>query len=342
MNEALARHVPSDPRDRRDLRQGGSWTHTQALKNAVIVQLVRGVLALLVPLSPRLLRAFGRFVGRLAFSLLSRERATALSNVARAFPAMSAEEGRAFVQTSYVTLGEHLGDALASLDPKRPIEPLPIDEASLAMLTRSDRGVVFASAHLGPWERVAHSLVHHGVRLTTLARESYDPRLSHVYERLRAARGVGAIYRGRPGAAARIVRTLRAGGVLGVPMDLRSRVPSIAAPFLGHCASTPVGPARIALRTGAAVVVGTAAPLASESEMQRGGHRTRRLRITCTEIRTDDLRADEASERTLTARINDELSARILALPNEWVWMHDRFADSNPVHSTGSCSTPSP
>ena len=53
--------------------------------------------------------------------------------------------------------------------------------------------------------------------------------------------------------------------------------------------------------------------------------------ITCTAIRTDDLTDDEAGERTLTARINAELSARILAIPRHWVWMHDRFGEMDPV-----------
>ena len=47
-------------------------------------------------------------------------------------------------------------------------------------------------------------------------------------------------------------------------------------PFLGHAARTPVGPARLALRTGAAVVVG----LPSST-----------LELTITPIMTDDLAA---------------------------------------------------
>jgi KDO2-lipid IV(A) lauroyltransferase len=159
------------------------------------------------------------------------------------------------------------------------------------------------------------------VPLTAITREPYDPRLADVYERLRGAR-VPHIPRGAPGAAMRIVRALRAGSVLGVPMDLRSRVPSIAAPLLGRRALTPMGPARIALRTGAAVVVGTVAPDPAAPEG---------LRVTCTDIPTSDLSPDADGERVLTLRINDELSARIRALPGQWVWMHDRFAEGDLV-----------
>ena len=151
--------------------------------------------------------------------------------------------------------------------------------------------------------------------MTVLARETYDPRLASVYDRLRAARSVRAIYRGLPGASTRIVRTLREGGVLGVPMDLRSRVPSVEVTFLGQRASVPVGPARIALRMGAAVIVGTVALDPSVA----GG-----LRITCTEIPTADLVPGPAGEKELTDG-SRRSSRRGSRLPTEWVWMHDRF-----------------
>jgi KDO2-lipid IV(A) lauroyltransferase len=150
--------------------------------------------------------------------------------------------------------------------------------------------------------------------LVTIARESYDPRFTRLYEDLRRRHGVGMVWRGTPNAAGRMLRTLRAGHVLGVPMDLRSRVASCEVLFLGHAAPTAVGPARLALRARAPVVVGTAAP------GEEGG-----LVVTATRIETGDLAADEGGALELTRRINAELSDRILALPHAWVWMHDRW-----------------
>jgi KDO2-lipid IV(A) lauroyltransferase len=115
---------------------------------------------------------------------------------------------------------------------------------------------------------------------------------------------------------------LRAGGLLGIPMDLASRVPSVDVPFLGVLAPTPVGPAKLALRTGAAVVVGAAA-------LDDG-----RLVVDVTPVRTADLtgrgvsrQARDDAARLLTARINEALSARIRAMPEAWPWMHARFPE---------------
>lgn len=83
---------------------------------------------------------------------------------------------------------------------------------------------------------------------------------------------------------------------------------------------TAVGPARLALRTGAAVIVGTAAPAAGDG-----------LQVTATRIATNDLPGGDASARELTCRINEELSRRILSLPRAWVWMHERWRSQTGV-----------
>jgi KDO2-lipid IV(A) lauroyltransferase len=301
-----------------DVRLGGRWTARQRRKNDALWALASLALAAVQPLPLAALRALGHALGTAAYRLGGRARATALANVARVYPTLEASAQEDLARACFLSLGEALGETVALLraGDRRP-PPLPVPDETRAVFAaarEAGRGVVFASAHLGPWERVAASLVAAGIPLTTMARESYDPRFSRMYERLRAASGVQMIWRGSPGAAARIVRTLRAGGVLGVPMDLRSRVACCASPFLGHDAPTPVGPARIALRTGAAVVVGTLAP-------QANGART----ITATRVDTADLQGSEADAHTLTARINRELSLRILALPHAWVWMHERW-----------------
>ena len=319
-----------DTLDARDVRSGGSWTLAQRAKNDAIW--VMSSLALLglgrLPLAA--LRALGRGLGRAAHLLVARARHTAEANVTRVLPDLEASERHRLVRRCFVTLGEILGETVATLRPQGGPPLLELSEdarITLAEARGEGRGVVFPSAHLGPWERVAASLVAGGIPLVTLARESYDPRFSELYARLRGGRGVGVVWRSSPGAAAKILRTLRAGQVLGVPMDLRSRVPSCSSPFLGHAAPTPIGPARIALRAGAPVVVGTVAPMSIGHGSSQSPPSPERWCVTATRIRTEDLGSDEKAAATLTDRINEELSRRILALPHAWVWMHDRWAD---------------
>ncbi len=296
-----------------DVREGGRWSLGQRIKNDAIF--VVAALALhgtrLVP--PSLLRGAGRGLGRVLHLVLRGERGRALANVARALPALSREERESLVARTFVEMGGIVGETVSAL--WRAPASLPFAERDREVLREAlalGRGVVLPSAHLGPWERVASTLVDAGFPLTTLVRESYDRRFDAWTARIRARAGVATIPRGTPGAAAKILRTLRAGGVLGAPMDLRSRVPSVDVPFFGVPAPTAVGPARIALRSGAPIVV-------ASTERVDGT-----LALTCTRIELHD--GDDAAAQT--ARINAELARRIASAPELWPWMHPRFEAS--------------
>lgn len=308
-----------------DVREGGRWTLAQRAKNDLLWLLASVAIAATSRLSPRALHAAGVALGGLAHRLIPTARRLAVANVAVAFPELDLQARRQLVARAYRTLGGYLGDAVAMLDPRHPVVSLPFAEGSrqaLDLAIGERRGVVFASAHLGPWERVAATLIASEIAFTVVAREAYDPRLTRLYDRIRGGRGLPTIYRGAPGAAARLLRTLKRGGVLGIPMDLASRVPSIEVPFLGHAARTPVGPARLALRTHAEVVVGVPAPCSTNPAA---------LELAITRIVTADLDSSAEAERILSTRINDVLSMRIRALPASWVWMHPRWASITTV-----------
>lgn len=287
----------------RDLREGGAWSPLQTLKNDVIWSVASVALFVIRRTSNRTLVAGGRALGALVHAFAFGLRARARKNVALAMPDKTPAEVRAIARASFTNLGENLAHAISD------DELLAMDDASRAVLRDAlaeGRGVVLPSAHLGPWERLAATLARNGFPLTAVVRESYDPRFDAVTSAARERAGFATIARGAPGAATRIVRTLRQGRVLGIPMDLKTRAESVTVPMLGIPARTPVGPARIALRTGAPVVVCT---------VDNG------LTVTCTRL---PHRGAEA-EKELTARINEELSRRIRHAPEHWLWMHDRF-----------------
>lgn len=323
MSEAQSLANPAgSTADRADLRCGHPWAPAQRLKNDMLWALASTALAATRPISVAGLRILGRVLGLAAYRLAASARRCAHANVARVFLDASDADRTRFVRGCFGRLGELLGETVALLRSDTVLPPLVlVPEAREALqcaraTARGAQGILFASAHLGPWERVAASIVSSGVPLIAVARESYDPRFSALFERIRYRAGVRVIWRGRPGAAARILRALRRGEVLGIPMDLRSRVASRLVPFLGIPAPTAIGPARLALTTGAAVVVGSVAPGSDGS-----------LVVTATPIPTGDLEPGEEGAFELTSRINSELSRRILALPDAWVWMHERWPE---------------
>lgn len=301
-----------------DVREGGQWSPRQRAKNDLLYAAALGALAL-GHLPRAALLSLGRFVGRAIHFSSPALRHIAERQIARALPERDAVS---LARACFVELGAQLADALATTarGDTTLLEIAAHDRDVLAAAVAEGRGVVLASAHLGPFERVARTLAAHAP-LSVVARESYDPRLMRIYARLRP---YDAIYRGAAGAGVRMLRALRSGRVLGIPMDLRTRAESVAAPFLGDDeAPTAVGPARLALRTGARVLVATA-------ERTHG----QALAVTVTPIDTRDLSpSSPADEIELTRRINHELSARIVALPTMWPWMHARSAQEAEVFS---------
>jgi KDO2-lipid IV(A) lauroyltransferase len=241
-----------------------------------------------------------------------------VENLALVHPELAPRDRRKIARGVFRSLGQNLTDTLALLDPREdPARTLSVDAAServLADALAQGRGVIYATCHLGPWERMAALLAERGFPITTVARESYDPRFhALVYDRLRESRNVRAIYRGKAHAPTAIVRTLRQGRVLGLLVDLAGRIPTRPVTWLEKPARIASGLSRIALRLGCPVVVGTPAPGA-------GG-----LEIRIEAIPTSDLSSDDRGEAELSQRVADALSARIRLLPTHWPWMFPTF-----------------
>ncbi|HKQ71672.1 MAG TPA: lysophospholipid acyltransferase family protein [Polyangiaceae bacterium] len=300
------------------------WPRGQRWKNDAIFFAVRFALKVGLFIPRAWLPTVGAWVGLLAHTIFRQARATTVSNLTRVHRWADPDAVRPLARAVFRTLGQNLTDTLALLDPTEPpYRTLALPESSRRVLAEAlgeGRGVVYVTCHLGPWERMAALLAQAGFPITTLARRSYDPRLHRLlYEPLRTNRNINVIYRGDPGAAFSVVRALRRGSVLGFLADLPGRVPTRPAELLGLPSRLPIGPARIALRTGAPVVIGTPARAADAT-----------LEVRIERLPSEGLGPGEAGESALTQRMADALTQRIQSLPTHWPWMHPSFSESPP------------
>jgi KDO2-lipid IV(A) lauroyltransferase len=307
------------------------WSRGQRWKNDAIFFIASAAVELGLSLPRAWLPRIGSLVGSAAYALLSGARRSTLQNLELVHPDLTSDARRAIAAATFRRLGQNLTDTLALLDPtEAPDRTLWITGESRRVLDSAlgeGRGVVYVTCHLGPWERMAALLAKLGYPITTVARESYDPRFHGLlYTRLRTDRNVEAIYRGDPRAPFAIVRALRKGRVLGLLVDLPGSTPSRPVRWLGRRSRIALGAARLALRTGAPLVVGTPAPNAE------GG-----LHVRIARLPTGDLAPTETGEDALCQRIADALSERIGALPTDWPWMHRSFG---PVEGADSGRSP--
>jgi KDO2-lipid IV(A) lauroyltransferase len=297
-----------------DQREGGAWTAAQRAKNDIIYAVIAALIAVLSRAPRALTRAICRTIGLIAYAALSSARTRARGRLTKGLGYPAPER---LVRRAFLGMGELLADTIALLRPgERASRTLSLDAASREAFRGAlaeGRGVVFISAHLGPWERLAALLVEEGFPVATVARESYDPRITALYERIRRPRGVRSIYRGRAGASMAIARELARAGAVGFLVDLPGRgLPSSEAFVFGERAEVPVGPARIALARRAAVVVGTCVPAAL-------GDPSRAARVRIDRVLTSDLEPGPRGEAELFARIARAVDERIAAWPLAWL-----------------------
>jgi lauroyl/myristoyl acyltransferase len=118
------------------------------------------------------------------------------------------------------------------------------------------RGALVATAHFGNWD-VAGVIAGTHMPLHVIAETFDDPRLNALVVRQRAALGMTIIPMER--SLRRLVRVLQDGGTIATPVD--RPLPAgegVPITFFGRRCYVPGGVAQLALKTGAAIVVGFA------------------------------------------------------------------------------------
>lgn len=179
---------------------------------------------------------------------------------------------------------------------------------------RRGKGVLFATAHLGNWElsAFAHALMAEPMHV--VVRPLDNPRVDALIEQRRRMSGNSVI--GKKDAARAIFRALARNQAVGILIDQNVGMEEgVFIDFFGVRASAGTAFARIAHRTGAAVIPGYA--LWSERE------RKYVLRFEPAVEMTGDAVAD-------TVAIHKRLEAAIREHPDQWLWIHRRWKTRPP------------
>jgi Kdo2-lipid IVA lauroyltransferase/acyltransferase len=258
----------------------------------------------------------GRRLGTLAWHVARRERRKALANLAIAFPQWSEQQKRQTIRAMFQHLGMSVFELawMPNLTEELRTKLTVIEGLDRIMeIIDSGRGVVTFTAHCGNWEWLSYITGMCGRPVSVLQRERDSPQMNRYITRLRATGGVHTIDRGSGTSARDLIGAIRRGGMLAFVLDQNIRTESVKVPFFGVPALTPIGPARIAIRTEAVAVVATIERLPDGRHHVRFGEPW--------ELR----RGDDPKE--LTARVTRGIEEAIRKTPAQWVWMHDRWRE---------------
>lgn len=292
----------------------GRTRRFQEFKNGAIYRSLRLAASAGRRLSLPAARAVGRRLGELAFRTVPRERRKALGSLALAFPDWPDAERRRVAHATFLHLGTSLLEIawLPNLTTPRFERTTRFEGLeNLRAAADAGRGVVLFTGHCGNWEWMAAAIALAGFRMNVVARQLYDPRINDFIVESRRRFGVETIGRGSIAAAREILQTLRSGDVLGVLIDQSIKAENAMIPFFGMPAPTPIGPARLATRSGAVAIAGF---------IEREADGTQRIRFQEPIPTTRDTDPVE-----LTARMTAAIEAQIRRVPSQWVWMHHRW-----------------
>ena len=263
-------------------------------------------------------RAAGTAIAAFAYHALSRLRRVGHRNLELAFPTMPATERIRILRLEYRNLGWLLAEfcQMSTYTPAFASRFIRYEGLDHYLAARArGKGVLVLTGHLGAWELSSfyHSLA--GYPMGMVIRRLDNPLVDRMVNRIRCLHGNRVLH--KDDFARGLIGAMRSGETVGILMDTNMTPPQgLFVPFFGIQACAASGLARVALKTGAAVLPGFL--LWEESERRYVLHFYPEIALAS----TGDSEADAADN---TARFTAVLEDAIRQYPSQWLWMHRRW-----------------
>lgn len=291
------------------------WSKSQRLKNTAIFHAVKGLFKTLRSLPLSTLRKCMLPLSHFAFVLAAKDRNRAIAQLQQGLD-LSETEARSLTREMFEHLG-HVGmewihkDRLLKAHPdlQLSLEHRKLFEEALA----ENNGLVAITGHIGNWELLAQMVSHAGFPITSVARPTYDPRLTRWIDAMRTNQGMKVLWRGGASSPRDILRIFRDNEILGLLIDQDTKVQSTFVPFFGRMAATPTAAAVLALRKQTPIIIGWLhrTPTGFRAHFERHEYNAPEN--------------SEAEVRKLTAELTERLEFAIRQYPSQWVWLHKRW-----------------
>lgn len=246
-----------------------------------------------------------------------------MRNLALALPEQSQAQWRLTLLRSFLSHGLHLAEfaQMRRYDAVRVQRFIRYEGLENYLLARAaGRGALVLTAHLGAWELSSffHSLM--GYPMGMVIRRLDNSRLDRLVNGIRTMHGNRIL--NKDDFARGLLKAMHAGETVGILMDTNMTPPQgVFVPFFGVEACTAAGLARVALRSGAAVLPGFL--LWNRSERGYVLHFGPELTLQ----RTGDSEADALANTALFTRT---LEGYIRQYPEQWLWVHRRWKTRPP------------
>jgi KDO2-lipid IV(A) lauroyltransferase len=272
------------------------------------------------------IQRLGGMVGSFAYHVFPVRKGVAREHIRKAFPAYGEDEIESVLKASYAGVCRTMLEILKMpyLDSSTLVGMVHVDgRQHLDRALEEGRGLIVVTYHLGNWELMGAVGVLLGYPLDVIVQRQSNPLSDAFINRTRMRMGMGVIERRR--AVTDTARSLKKNRIIAFLSDQDAREDGVFAPLFGKLASTPRGPAVLALRFKAPLV--TAAMLRNPD----GTHRfvIRPLDVERTGRTEDDVYA-------ITCEYNRRLEEYVRECPAQWLWFHRRWKTSPSVSAAPS------
>lgn len=263
-------------------------------------------------------RSFAGILAWAVYNGMGRLRRVGERNLSLALPQLTEKERRTILRGVYRHLGWQLVEfchmpRYTPANTKGHIRTEGVEHFLAAQALGS--GVLVLTGHLGAWELSSfyHSLMGHPMGM--VIRRLDNRRLDEYVNNIRCKHGNRVLH--KDDFARGLLHAMHEGGTVGILMDTNMTPPQGEfVKFFGITACTASGLARVALKTGAAVVPGFM--LWEPAEKKYVLHFGSQLHF----IRSGD---NEADVLAATQQCNDVLESWIRRYPDQWLWIHRRW-----------------
>ncbi len=284
------------------------------LEYFAVLLLIRGLG--LLPREPA--RWIGARIGALAFLALPRLQQVGYHNLQIAFPNLAPAQRTALLHAEYRSLGWQLAEfcQMRKYTPENTKAFIRYDGLDHYLAARdAGQGVLILTGHLGAWELSSfyHSLM--GYPMSMVIRRLDNDLVDQLVNGIRCQHGNKVVH--KDDFARGLISAMRQGETVGILMDTNMTPPQgVFVDFFGTPACTASGMARVALKTGAAVLPGFL--LWEESSQSYVLHFGQQLEL----IRSEDNEADIVANTALFTRVLEDY---IRQYPGQWLWLHRRW-----------------
>jgi lauroyl/myristoyl acyltransferase len=221
-------------------------------------------------------------------------------------------------RASFRNFSKYVIDFIHFLDstPEEVRRRIVFDDFERAFAARDEgKGIIFITLHYGNWDMGAAALSAYGFKVNVVAETFSHSPMNAFIQGSRKHLGMKVTPMERVGPS--IIRALKKGEVLALLIDVPEPGGTVPVTFFGAQTEVPVGPARLAIRSGARPMPAILLRVRGKEEMIRP--------IVDFDLAYEKSGNEEEDVRRLTQAIMNSLERLIRIDPTQWFIFHNMW-----------------